>query len=126
MILGIGIDVVQVTRFESWKNNPKLLNRYFHPEELEAALSRGRGATQSLANRFAAKEALGKAVGIGLREVRLKDIQVKNDSFGKPVIILHERALEIFRQVGGKKIHCSLAHEKDNAIAMVVIEGDPY
>jgi holo-[acyl-carrier protein] synthase len=125
MILGIGIDVVQVPRFAAWKENQKLLRRYFHPEELETALARREGAVQSLANRFAAKEALGKAVGIGLRGVKLKEIQVKNDTFGKPIIVLHGKALEIFHRVGGTKIHCSLAHEKDNAIAMVVIEGDP-
>ncbi len=66
MIVGIGLDVVHVSRLERWQQIPGLLDRYFHPEELKTALSRGSGSTLSLAARFAAKEAFGKAVGTGL------------------------------------------------------------
>ncbi len=55
MIAGIGLDVVHVSRLERWRKTPGLLERYFHPEELAAALSRGSTAMLSLAARFAAK-----------------------------------------------------------------------
>lgn len=77
----------------------------------------------SLAVRYAAKEALGKAMGIGVQHFSLKEVQVVNDKMGKPEILLHGQAIETFRRFGGKSIHLSLSHELDNAMAMVVIEG---
>ena len=94
-------------------------------EELAAALSRKSSSTLSLAARFAAKEAFGKAIGIGLRGITLKNILVVNNHNGKPAMRLFGNALEAFKRSGGERIHLSLTHERDNALAMVVIEGDP-
>lgn len=123
MIVGIGLDVVHVGRLERWQKLPGLLERYFHPEELAAALSRGSSATVSLAARFAAKEAFGKAIGTGLSGITLKNILVLNNHNGKPCMQLYGNALEAFHKCGGQSIHLSLTHERDNALAMVVIEG---
>jgi holo-[acyl-carrier protein] synthase len=124
MIIGIGLDVVHVSRLERWQKIPGLLDRYFHPEELKTALSRGSGATLSLAARFAAKEAFGKAVGTGLSGITLKNILVWNNHNGKPCMELYGNALDALRGVGGVTVHVSLTHERDNALAMVVIEGE--
>ncbi|HHU36559.1 MAG TPA: holo-ACP synthase [Treponema sp.] len=124
MIVGIGLDVVHVSRLEHWKGVPGLLERYFHPEELAAALSRKSSAVLSLAARFAAKEAFGKAIGTGLRNITLQNILVVNNHNGKPCMRLFGNALQAFELSGGKTIHLSLTHERDNALAMVVIEGD--
>ena len=126
MIIGIGLDVVHVSRLERWQKIPGLLDRYFHPEELKTALSRGSGATLSLAARFAAKEAFGKAVGTGLSGITLKNILVWNNHNGKPCMELYGNALEALRSVGGVTVHVSLTHERDNALAMVVIEGESH
>lgn len=123
MILGIGIDVIQVERIRRWATIPGLYERYFHPQELEMARRNGENAVLSLAARFAAKEAFGKALGTGLYGIQLRDINVVNDPHGKPELVLEGRALEIFRQLGGKKVHVSLTHEEDYALAMVVLEG---
>ncbi len=123
MIVGIGLDVVHVSRLERWQAIPGLLERYFHPEELDTALSRGSGATLSLAARFAAKEAFGKAVGTGLSGITLKNILVRNNHNGKPYMELYGNALEALTRAGGSAVHLSLTHERDNALAMVVIEG---
>ena len=123
MITGIGVDVVHVNRMEHWRKIPGLLERYFHPEELSAALSRGNGISLSLAARFAAKEALGKALGTGLEGIVLKDIMVKNRHNGQPEIIVSGTALNALKKSGAEKIHLSLTHEHDNAIAMVVLES---
>jgi holo-[acyl-carrier protein] synthase len=123
MITGIGLDVVHVGRLERWQKIPGLLERYFHPEELAAARAKGSGATLSLAARFAAKEAFGKAIGTGLSGITLKNILVLNNFNGKPCMQLFGNAQDAFAQSGGKTIHLSLTHERDNALAMVVIEG---
>ena len=124
MILGIGIDVVHVYRLKRWEKIPGLLQRFFHEDELRMALPKGESGILSLAARFAAKEALGKALGTGLHGLSLKEIAVLNDALGKPHFHLHGRAQEALEKIGGKEVYVSLSHERDNALAMVVIEGD--
>ncbi len=124
MILGVGIDVVHVERIRRWKEIEGLYERFFHPEELAISLPRGEVGTLSLAARFAAKEAFGKAIGSGLRHFALREIAVLNDSTGKPFMVLTGAAEEAFKDLGGRRIVLSLSHEKDNALAVVIIEGD--
>jgi holo-[acyl-carrier protein] synthase len=123
VILGIGIDLMQVRRMDRWVDQPGLIARFFHPGELRDAQTRGKSMALSLAVRYAAKEALGKAMGIGVQHFSLKEVQVVNNKLGAPEILLHGQAKETFEKFGGKRIHLSLSHELDNAIAMVVIEG---
>ena len=123
MILGVGIDVVHVDRIRHWQAVPGLAERYFHHEELAAAAGRGAGAAHSLAARFAAMEAFGKALGTGLAGIRLRDLQVVNSHNGRPDMVLHGSALARFREAGASAVHVSLTHESDNAMAVVVIEG---
>lgn len=124
MILGIGVDLIQVARMDHWVSQEGLIERFFHPNEIADAHRRGaKGMAASLAVRYAAKEALGKALGTGLKHFMLRDVQVVNDPHGKPEILLHGRAKQTFEAFGGTRIHLSLTHELDNAVAMVVIEG---
>lgn len=123
MILGLGIDIVKVSRLEKWLNDKKLLERFFNKEELEYVLSKGDGAAPSLAVRFAAKEAFGKALGTGLAGIELKDIAVVNDKTGRPFLKLFGTALQALKEKGGADIHLSLTHEKTTAAAVVIIEG---
>ncbi|GHT70397.1 holo-[acyl-carrier-protein] synthase [Spirochaetia bacterium] len=122
MIVGIGIDVVHVPRLERWRTTPGLLERYFHEDELALALSKGGGAVLSLAARFAAKEAFGKALGTGLAGIVLKDIMVVNQHNGRPMVQVFNTALEALQKSGANRVHISLTHEQDKAIAMVVLE----
>ena len=122
MIVGIGVDVVYINRMKRWQEIPGLLERYFHDDELSASMARGKGAVLSLAARFAAKEAFGKALGTGLEGITLKDIVVKNRHNGQPEIHVSGTALAALEKSGAVHIHLSLTHEKDNAIAMVVLE----
>jgi len=122
MITGVGIDVVRVERMERWRADAKLLKRYFHPDELAAALSRDNGAAMALAARFAAKEAFGKALGTGFSNMILKDIMVINRNSGKPEIVVFGTAKNALENSGANKVHISLTHERDNAIAMIVLE----
>jgi len=122
MITGIGIDIVDVSRMEKWRSNARLLDRYFHPDEVTAVILRGRGAAQSLAARFAAKEAFGKALGTGLSDITLKDIMVINSYNGRPEIQVFGTAKTALEKSGANRMHISLTHEGDNALAMVVLE----
>jgi holo-[acyl-carrier protein] synthase len=129
VIVGIGVDVVHVDRMVRWLRIPGLPERYFHPGELSSALAKGAAGSKdpaaalSLAARFAAKEAFGKALGTGLAGIALKDITVVNHYNGRPEIRVFGTALEALKKSGAGRIHVSLTHERDNAIAMIVLES---
>ncbi|MCE5255325.1 MAG: holo-ACP synthase [Spirochaetaceae bacterium] len=125
MIAGIGIDIVSIGRISRWMKKPGMIERFFHPDEIRTAQSRGSAGAESLAARFAAKEAFGKALGTGLAGLRLRDIKVLNDLCGKPSLRLEGSAEEHFAAFGGGIIHCSLSHEGDYAVALVIIERNP-
>lgn len=124
MILGIGVDIVDVNRMRHWWERPRLLRRFFHENEIEAVKLRKSAEILSLAARFAAKEAFGKALGTGMRELTLSDIEVRNSHNGKPQIRVHGSAQRALEAAGGKRLHISMTHEKNHAVAMVVIEGE--
>lgn len=121
MIHGIGTDLVQVQRMRSWESSG-LATRFFHPDELAWSMSRGNGAVSSLAARFAAKEAFGKALGTGLRGLCLRDIEVRRSEGTRPVLKLHGSAQKALGLLGKTRVHLSLGHEGDYAIATVLIE----
>ncbi len=121
MITGTGVDIVEVQRFASWIDDRGLLERFFHPDEL-GVLHKGPAALESIAVRFAAKEAFGKALGQGLRGISLRNICVKNDMRGKPELVLYGDAEMAFRASGARRIHLSLSHEKKFGIAFVILE----
>jgi holo-[acyl-carrier protein] synthase len=123
MIKGIGIDMVKIARLESWIKEPKLYTRFFHPDEIRIFHNKGRNNLVSLAARFAAKEAFGKALGTGLKGFFLREIAVINDEHGRPHMRLYGKAAQVFKSRGGGNIFISLNHEVDYALAMVIIEG---
>jgi len=133
MITGIGIDIVEINRMYKWLDNLNLLERFFHSNEISFLSSRytlqekdvnKQQYAQALAARFAAKEAFGKALGTGLSGISLKDIMVLNNENGKPEIKLFGSALDAFIKSGAAKSHISLSHEKENAIAMIILEAE--
>ena len=123
MIRGIGIDVVAVDRMRRWLEDETLLRRYFAAQEREAIYQRRDGAVLSLGARFAAKEAYAKALGTGFRGFGLRDVWVANDALGKPGLYVTGAAERALHRVGGSRLWLSLTHEREHAIAMVVIEG---
>jgi holo-[acyl-carrier protein] synthase len=124
MIIGVGIDAVSIERFNRWKDKPRLFDRFFHQDEIEMAARRGGMKMHSLAARFAAKEAFGKALGTGLAGFSLKECAVLNNMHGKPDLVLHGKAKQAFEAIGGKGLFVALTHEHDYAIAVVIIEGN--
>jgi holo-[acyl-carrier protein] synthase len=107
---------------EKWMDDQSMLSRFFDEKEIAAVKERGAGRVRSLAARFAAKEAFGKALGTGLAGLVLKDIMVVNAVHEKPELLLRGSAREALGARGVTRVHLSLTHEGDTAIAMVVLE----
>jgi len=124
MISGIGTDIVAIKRFQRFvdENNTAILHRLFTQLELEYCSAK-KSAAASYAARFAAKEAFMKALGTGLRDgLSWQDMEVINDSHGKPELNLTGRANEMFVERRISNTFLSLSHDGDNALAMVVLE----
>ena len=121
----VGVDLIELDRFKRalTRHNDRLLERVFTP--LEILYCRGRPA--ELAARFAAKEAVSKALGVGMRMlaregIQWRDVEVVGDTRGKPIVRLHGRAAERAGQLGLDEWSISLSHTRENAIAMVVAQ----
>ena len=122
MILGIGLDLCDVSRMEVALAQNGFLERYFTPEEQAYILGRGQGAAQSLAGCFAAKEAALKALGCGI-VVPLRDLCVTHDEQGAPSITLGNKARERMEALGGKGMRLSITHTDTVAAAVAILEG---
>ncbi|CAH2031445.1 holo-[acyl-carrier-protein] synthase [Trichlorobacter ammonificans] len=124
MILGIGVDTVEIARFQRFidEGNQGLLDRLFSPAE-QAYCAPRKQAAASYAARFAAKEALVKALGTGLRDgLSWTEIEVRSTAAGKPELHLSGCSRQIFEERGATVVHLSLSHDGGNAVAMVVLE----
>ena len=126
MIIRNGVDIIDIRRIEKTisKYNFRFKKKCFHLDEINKSESRLR-IVESYAKRYAAKEACAKALGTGLaRGVFWKDIEVQNDKNGKPIIKLHNKALNFLNSLSKKNqclIEVSLSDEKNYAIANVII-----
>lgn len=124
MILGIGIDLTKVSRYSSFLDNQGFLTKYFHADEIESVLSKGAGAAQSLAGKFAAREAFFKALGTGFNGFSPKDIKVSSLDSGKPIIIPNQKVIDRLNSISNTwSIHLTISHEKEYAIAQVILES---
>jgi len=122
MIAGMGIDLVEVSRFRTGKASESFLKKVFTAQELADCLALAAGA-EMLAGRFAAKEAGMKAIGSGLRQgVHFKDIEVVSDDRGAPSLRLHGKARELATAMGAFHLHVSISHTREHAVAMVLLE----
>jgi holo-[acyl-carrier protein] synthase len=120
LIVGVGTDLVENRRLEAWLASPRLLAKYFSRAELSDVRDSSHPAA-SLAARFAAKEAFGKALGTGLRGLALLDIETRRTALGQPELHLSGRARKAL-DARGARVHLSLSHERDYSLAFVVLE----
>ena len=122
MIAGIGTDIAEVKRFEKWIKNPEMLERFFNEKEMSSAKSDS-ARCQHYAVRFAAKEAFSKALGTGITGFNLKEVYITNNEAGAPILHIEGAALDLMNnRLGQCKAFVSLSHEKDYALAFVVLE----
>jgi len=118
MILGIGIDMVEIDRVEKACMSQAFSVRIYTENELDVC----GGKAESLAGRFAVKEAVAKALGIGFRGIKPLEIETLRDELGKPMVNLYGEAEKQFKALGGRAIHVSITHTKTTATAMVMLE----
>jgi len=124
MIIGTGIDIVEIARFRKILagSGDRFLKRVFTPEEQRFCLAKQNPA-QHFAARFAAKEAVFKALGTGWANgVTWLDAEVSRQEHNAPVILLHGVAQEIAATKGVRQIHLSLTHTDNYAAATAILE----
>lgn len=113
-----GIDAIEIERIKGVLDRfgERFLRRIYTEREAE----RYRNRPSELAARFAAKEAVMKALGTGVRGIRWRDIEIVSNRRGKPIVVLHETAARRAKLLGFTHIGVSLTHSRTDAIAMVV------
>ncbi len=122
MIIGIGTDIVEISRLE--KSLESIKTHCFTASEIAYA-EKFRDDTAHFAGRWAAKEAFAKALGTGFGEsCAWQDLEIVNTENGKPQMRISGTALQTFTALSGKTIHLSISHEKNYASAFVIIEGE--
>lgn len=118
----VGVDIIEIERIERalarWGD--RFLNRVYTPAEV--VYSRGR--VSELAARFAAKEAVSKALGTGMQGISWREMEILGDERGKPLVRLHGRAQARAEYLGFTELDISLSHSRENAVAIVVAIED--
>jgi holo-[acyl-carrier protein] synthase len=125
MIVGVGIDIVEVQRIEAaWKKfGNRFLDRVLVPEETSYCLSH-KFPAPFIAARFAAKEAVSKAFGTGIgASLGWHDIEVRHKQSGQPFIAFHGKGQELLTATNANVIHLSLTHTAVSAAAVAVLEN---
>ncbi len=123
MIVGVGIDIVDVERIASLleRYGDRFLRRVFTESEVDYCRSK-RNPSPHLSARFAAKEAASKALGTGFADgMRFIDIEVSRNH-ARPRILLHNRALALAEKLGVRRMHLSISHDRLYAAATVILE----
>jgi holo-[acyl-carrier protein] synthase len=125
MIVGTGVDIVEISRIRKIleRLTDRFILRVFTPAE-QAYCRAYRDPAPHFAARFAAKEALFKALGTGwAKGVTWQDAEVSRERRDAPAMILHGEALQLSKAKGTRKIHLSVSHTDQWAIATVILEG---
>lgn len=117
MIKGIGIDIIEIDRIKEVveKYGDNFLSKIYSDKEINYCRNRKTFKYPELAARFAAKEAYSKAVGTGMAGFNWREIEISNNSSGKPFILLKGKKKS--------KVHVSLSHSRDYAVAFVTLEA---
>jgi len=125
MILGIGIDIIEVTRIAASyeKFGERFVNRILLRDEIAYCRSH-KNPAPFLAARFAAKEAVSKAFGTGIgAALGWQDVEIRRKASGEPFVVLHGKGEQLFASRGAKRLLISLSHTQNYAAASAVLEG---
>ena len=120
MCKGLGLDLCEIARMEKLLKDDRFISRFFTPDEKAYVLSRGKGAAATLAGLFAAREALGKALGCGI-DFDLKEAEVCHTESGAPYYRLSG---SLKNRVGNNRLFLSISHDGGIAAAVCLIEGE--
>lgn len=121
MIVGIGNDIIEIERIEKAISKEGFKAKVFTQREIENIVKRGNRA-ETYAGIFSAKEAISKAIGTGVREFSLTDLEILNDDLGKPYVIVSDKLNKIIqRKKENYQIEIAISHSKKYATAMAII-----
>ena len=121
MIVGIGNDIIEIERVEKAILKEGFKNKVYTQKELENIEKRG-NRTETYAGIFSAKEAISKAIGTGVREFSLMDLEILNNDLGKPYVVVSEKLDKILKnKKEDYQIEISISHSKKYATAMAII-----
>ena len=121
MIVGIGNDIIEIERIEKAISKEGFKDKIYTQRELENIKKRGNRA-ETYAGVFSAKEAISKAIGTGVREFSLTDLEILNDDLGKPYVVVSEKLDKILKnKKESYQIEISISHSKKYATAMAII-----
>ena len=121
MIVGIGNDIIEIERIEKAISKEGFKNKIYTQRELKNIEKRG-NRTETYAGIFSAKEAISKAIGTGVREFSLTDLEILNDNLGKPYVVVSEKLDKILKtKKEDYQIEISISHSKKYATAMAII-----
>ena len=121
--LGIGVDLCAVSRIERAIQKAHFLNRVFTEAERAYLQGRGRGAGESAAAMFAAKEAVAKALGTGFGSLAPADVEITHDASGAPAYLINEKTRSALQARGAQSAFLSVTHDGDYAMATAILEG---
>jgi len=125
MILGAGIDIIEVVRVQASHERfgERFLNRILLADEIAYCLSH-KNPAPFFAARFAAKEAISKAFGTGIgAQLSWQDLEIRRKESGEPFVVLHGKGKTLFESRGAKQLLVSLSHTANYAVATAVLEG---
>ena len=117
-IYGIGTDIIEISRIRDAINRTSSFKRKVYTEKEIEYIEKKKEPYPSYAGRFAAKEAVSKALGTGVRGFSLNDVEILNDELGKPTVTLYNNLLN---HVEDLKIQISISHSKEYAVSTVII-----
>ena len=121
MIVGIGNDIIEIERVEKAISTEGFKAKVYTQREIENIIKRG-NRTETYAGIFSAKEAISKAIGTGVREFSLTDLEILNDDLGKPYVIVSDKLNKIIqRKKENYQIEIAVSHSKKYATAMAII-----
>ena len=121
MIVGIGNDIIEIERVEKAISKEGFIAKVYTQREIENIIKRG-NRTETYAGIFSAKEAISKAIGTGVREFALTDLEILNDDLGKPYVIVSDKLNKIIqRKKENYQIEIAISHSKKYATAMAII-----
>ena len=121
MIVGIGNDIIEIERIEKAISKEGFKNKIYTQRELKNIEKRG-NRTETYAGIFSAKEAISKAIGTGVREFSLTDLEILNYDLGKPYVVVSEKLDKILKtKKEDYQIEISISHSRKYATAMAII-----
>ena len=116
MIIGVGTDIIEISRMEEALKSEDFMSKVYTETE------KNKTFINTLSGYFAAKEAVSKALGTGFTKVSPNEIEIVNNPMGKPYVNLYGNAKEKAKSLGIRRVHVSISHSKDTAVAIAIAE----